>query len=197
MKLKHKLFFLLFCCLGISSCEPTYTPKPKAYPRVIFPKRGYQHYQNSACPFEFDYPLYAEAIRDSTFFGEKIQNPCWLNIEFPQFSGTIHISYEDIHTPQQIAKMLDDAHKLTYKHTKKADSIDPIEVENKFGTKGVIFDVGGDAASSVQFYVTDMDHHFLRGALYFNVAPNIDSMGPVVNFVRKDMDHLVETFQWK
>jgi gliding motility-associated lipoprotein GldD len=57
--------------------------------------------------------------------------------------------------------------------------------------------VGGNAASNIQFYVTDMNHHFLRGALYFNTVPNIDSMGPVIDFVKKDMDHLIETFQWK
>ena len=97
----------------------------------------------------------------------------------------------------EIAKYLDDAHKLTYKHTQKADHIDPLQIDNDFGVKGVMFDVGGNAASSLQFYLTDEKKHFLRGALYFNVSPNIDSMQPVVDFIREDLDHLVESFQWK
>ena len=191
------LLVLTLVSLMLSSCEKTYTPKPKSYPRIVYPSKGYQPYLNNSCPFTFDYPLYANIVRDTSFFEEKVENPCWINIVFPQFGGTIHVSYEDVHSQEQMAKLLDDAHTLTYKHTKKAESIDPVEVENKYGVKGLIYDVGGNAASNIQFYVTDMDHHFLRGALYFNTVPNIDSMGPVVDFVKKDMDHLIETFHWK
>jgi gliding motility-associated lipoprotein GldD len=181
----------------VFSCEKAYTPKPKSYPRIEYPERSYQVYSPPSCPFSFEIPTYATVVHDSTFFSEKVENPCWINLVFKQFGGTIHVSYEDVQSKEQIAKLLDDAHTLTYKHTKKAESIDPIEVKNKYGVRGLIYDVGGNAASNIQFYVTDMDHHFLRGALYFNTAPNIDSMGPVVDFVKKDMDHLIETFQWK
>ncbi len=196
---KYSLFivFAIVIVVIISSCEKTYTPKPKSYPRVIYPEHRYQMYSNEFCPFTFEYPTYAFVNKDSMFFGEKLQNKCWFNIEYPQFSGTIHVTYEDIHSKEEIAKMLDDAHTLTYKHSKKADAIEPIEINNKNGVHGLIYDVEGNAASSAQFYVTDMDHHFLRGALYFNVKPNIDSMAPVIKFVSKDMSHMIETFNWK
>ena len=52
------------------------------------------------------------------------------------------------------------------------------------------------AASAVQFYVTDETSHFLRGSLYFNSPPNADSLAPVITFVKDDMMHLLNTFQW-
>jgi len=60
----------------------------------------------------------------------------------------------------------------------------------------MIYEVGGDAASSVQFFLTDTSTHFLRGALYFSNTPNADSIAPVVKFVKEDMRHLIDTFQW-
>ncbi len=172
-------------------------PKPKAYPKIEWPIKKYSIYSNNDCPFTFEIPTYSMVERDTLFFNEKVDNPCWLNIQFKQFSGTIHLSYEDVNSEEEIAKRLDDAHKLTYKHTQKADHIDPLQIDNKNGVKGVLFDVGGNAASSLQFYLTDEEKHFLRGALYFNVAPNIDSMQPVVDFIRLDLDHLLGSFQWK
>jgi hypothetical protein len=37
----------------------------------------------------------------------------------------------------------------------------------------------------------------MRGALYFNVVPNIDSLKVVVDFLRKDIVHMIKTFEWK
>lgn len=200
MKMTQRLipfFYLCLLSIIISSCNPDYTPKPKAYPRIHFPNRVYTIYENPYCPFIFEYPNYAHVNRDTLFFDEHIINPCWLNMEFKNFSGTLHITYEDIHSKEDIAKLLEDAHKLTFKHTKKADAIEPIEIHNKNNVHGLIYDVEGNAASSVQFYVTDMDKHYLRGALYFNVKPNIDSMGPVVDFVKADLRYMIESFKWK
>ena len=61
----------------------------------------------------------------------------------------------------------------------------------------ILFEVGGDAASTTQFYLTDKKKHFIRGALYFRTTPNADSLKPVVQFVRKDMEHMIQSFKWK
>ena len=61
---------------------------------------------------------------------------------------------------------------------------------------GLIFDIKGDAASEYQFHLTDSTSHFLRGSLYFNTAPNQDSIQPVLDFIKQDIAHLLETFEW-
>ncbi|HNL66261.1 MAG TPA: hypothetical protein PKL81_14295, partial [Ferruginibacter sp.] len=64
------------------------------------------------------------------------------------------------------------------------------------GVSGVFFRVGGNAATARQFFVSDTTKHFFRGALYFEATPNADSIRPVVDFLQKDIDHLLQTFRW-
>jgi len=37
----------------------------------------------------------------------------------------------------------------------------------------------------------------LRGALYFNEQPRLDSIQPVLDFVKKDIDVMIRSFKWK
>lgn len=94
-------------------------------------------------------------------------------------------------------KLTQDAHELTYKHVQKADYIEPIEIRTEDGTFGLVYYVGGDAASQVQFFVTDTLQHFLRGSLNFRTRPNADSLAPVVSFVSRDIQAMLETLAWK
>jgi len=193
-----KLLSLFILSVLFFSCqEEVFTPKPRAYFRIDLPEKKYQLFQPSDCPFQFEFPVYAKVNRDTTFFEEKTEDRCWLNINFESLGGMIHISYKPITKEQSLFKLSEDAHKLTFKHTIRADYIDERLIRNSYGVAGTLYDVGGNAASNIQFFLTDSSTHYLRGALYFNTAPNADSLSPVVKFVREDMVHLIETFQWK
>lgn len=103
-----------------------------------------------------------------------------------------------ISSQNTLEKLIKDSYKLTFKHTIRADYIDETIVRGKNArVAGMLYDVGGNAASGVQFYVTDSSHHFLRGSLYFNAAPNIDSLAPAIDYFRNDVLHLIETLSWK
>ena len=185
-------------CLFLSSCHGDYTPKPKAYPRVVYPERKYEMYDPKDCPFKFEKPVYATVTQDTVFFGQKIMAiDCWLNVNFPSLNGVINLTYKDINDSMKLERLIEDAHKMSFKHTSKADYIDEIRIANDHGVGGILYDVGGNAASNVQFFLTDTTRHFLRGALYFNSEPNTDSMAPVVSFVKEDMKRMLKTFQWK
>jgi gliding motility-associated lipoprotein GldD len=92
---------------------------------------------------------------------------------------------------------VEDSRSLVYKHTIKADAIDESPVirpeENVYG---IIYDLRGNTASSLQFFLTDSIQNFIRGSLYFNTTPNSDSLAPVVGFIRKDIMHMIESFEW-
>ena len=172
-------------------CRRKYTPKPRGYFRIDFPEKNYLRF-NDTCPYTFEYPGYGTIVPDNDYFSE----PCWMNIEFPQYKGKIHISYKSV--SDNIGTLLEDSHTLAYKHTIKAEAIDErlfIDEENR--VYGVMYDISGDAASSVQFFVTDSVTHFVRGSLYFNLQPNSDSLAPVIDFFREDIIHLIETIRWK
>ena len=97
----------------------------------------------------------------------------------------------------QFDKMVADAYALTNKNDVAATSIKDSLIETQNGISGIFFKVGGNAATAKQFFLTDTTKNFLRGALYFNVTPNADSLKPVQDFLQGDLEHIINTFQWK
>ncbi|HSC53885.1 MAG TPA: hypothetical protein VLC98_09705 [Phnomibacter sp.] len=192
----RQLVFIFVLLCGLASCNSTFVPKPRGYFHIDFPEKKYQLFQPEGYPYSFELPVYATVIKDTTFFDAAPENPWWINIDFPQFGGRIHISYKDLRT-NKFDKLINDAFNLTYKHTTKASSIDDSVMNTPNGVHGVFFKVGGNAATANQFFVTDSVNHFLRGALYFDVTPNEDSLKPVNEFLLQDMLHLISTFQWR
>jgi gliding motility-associated lipoprotein GldD len=187
------------CCLlaAFPACNSDYTVKPPAYPRIDFPPHSYALFDTSFCPCTFEYPTYGNVRQQEFFFDGKPEHPCWLNVNVPRFNATIHLSYKDLRERYSLARLLEDAHRLTYKHSQRADYIDPVRIETPNRVHGLIYNVGGDAASSFQFFLTDTVSHFLRGSLYIRSEPNIDSLRPVIDFLVEDAMHLIETLKWK
>jgi len=210
-------WFPLAACL--SSCNSGYTPRPKGYFKIDFPAHQYRSFDQPGYPYTFEYPVYADIIRDSSFFEATPENPYWINIDFPRFNARIYVSYKEIGPqPDQgyvgrnqgtakganpkgqgntFDKLKDDAYKMTMKHSYKATSIEDSVIRTPSGVSGIFFNVGGNAATAKQFFLTDSTRHFLRGALYFDAPPNEDSVGIVNHFLEQDMLHLINTFHWK
>lgn len=200
MQIISRFIFLVFVMMMVA-CSADYSPKPHAYPRIIYPeKTGFSTYKNPTCPFSFEHPNYTKIVKDERFFNEKTENPCWFDIDYPMFRAKFHCSYKEIGnlSKNNLGKLLEDAHELTSKHIIKAEYIDE-KLINKPEEKvhGLFMDVGGNAASSVQFYMTDSTQHFIRGALYFNSTPDYDSLRPIVDFIKADIFHFFDTFEWE
>ncbi len=183
--------YLIFVVLiVVVSCKQHGTPKPRAYYRITFPEHAYQKLDKS-CPYTFEMPVYTVAFNDSSYNAEKY----WYNLIYPQLNGVIHISYKSV--DGNLHEILEDTRKLAYKHSVKADAIgEQIFIAPEKKVFGTLYDIKGDAASSVQFFLTDSAKHFLRGSLYFNAIPNKDSLAPVVDFVKEDIIHLMESLEW-
>lgn len=182
--------------ITLLSCNSDYTIRKKGYFRIDLPEHRYQAFEESGYPYTFEYPVYASVLRDTSFFEEAPENPYWVNIDFPSLNGKIYMSYKAI-GPNQLDKLVDDAFKLTYKHSSRATAISDSLMRTPNGISGVFFKVGGNAATARQFFVTDSARHFLRGALYFDATPNADSLSVVNDFLEHDMKHLINTLRWK
>jgi gliding motility-associated lipoprotein GldD len=174
------------------ACTDSYTPRPRGYFRIDFPEKQYRSF-DSLFPYRFEYPVYAEIVPDSS----KLAEPYWINIFFRPFNATVHLSYKPV--KGNLAGYLDDAHNLVNKHIPKASAITQREYTDTLNhVYGLIYNIrGADAASAYQFYVTDSTSRFVRGALYFNMVPNNDSLGPVIDFLKADLEHMITTFRWK
>ncbi len=192
--------FVLF----IAACHNSqdYSPKPRGYFRIQFPEKSYRKF-DSIYPFTFIYPKYAYIEKDTNQQPQRkdkklINMKYLLNMQFPQFNGTLHLSYESITSPKVFNELTEDARTFAFKHTVKATGIEQGLIRNReHKIYGIYYTIEGNAASSVQFFVTDSSKNYLRGALYFNTPPRLDSIQPVLNFVRKDIDTMIKTFRWK
>lgn len=192
-------FFLVLMSVAIMiACNSDYTPRKRGYFKIDFPEKEYQVFDQPGYPYRFEYPVYALVIRDTTFFDTIPENDWWINIDFPHFSGRVFVSYKEIGKKNSFDSLVNDAFKLSYKqHTYKATSIEPMPFTTPNGIEGIYFSLGGNTATANQFFITDSVKHFLRGALYFDATPNEDSLGIVNDFLRKDLEHLINTLSWK
>lgn len=194
--MKIIVFFALI--IVIAACNTNYTlDKKRGYFRIEFPEKKYQAFDISGYPYAFEYPVYATVVKDSTFFEDKPENPYWINIDFPQFAGRVFISYKEIGR-HRLDSLVNDAFTMSYKqHTYKASEIKDSLMLTPNNIEGIYFSLSGNTATANQFFLTDSVRHFLRGALYFDAAPNEDSLKVVNDFLKEDLKHLINTLRWK
>ena len=193
MKTKQLPFLSLILLLCFCACQNNnYSPKPKGYYRIEFPKKSYTRFAGPV-PFSFSYPTYASMEADKS---KDAQNN-WYNLHFKQFNGYLHLTYYDVANRKEYDEMVEDARKLAFKHTIKASAIDQkiIHYPSK-KVYGIYYAIEGNTASSVQFFFTVSAEHYFRGALYFNERPQYDSIAPVIKFIKTDIDTLISTFRW-
>ena len=195
--MKNRLSVLLVA-LAIAiiaiSCdrEPNYLPKPRGYFRIDLPEKTYTKVDTIE-RYSFECPQYAQVTPDPYSPDEKN----WVNIEMPQFKGSIHITHKPV--DGNLSEYLEDVHTMVTKHLQKANGVrDSLIVNEEHNVYGLFIEMDGKGvATPMQFYLTDSTKNFVRGALYFNFKPDNDSMQPVINFIRQDIDHLINTLEWK
>lgn len=176
---------------SIVSCKKDYTPRPRGFYRISFQKKAYLQTDSVALPYRFEIPVYGKIVADH----ERLAEPFWVNLEIPQHKAEVHLSYKKVEN--NLLKLIETSRKLAYDHSFKADAIEErIFVNPEKKVFGTIYFIDGNAASSLQFYLTDSTRHFLRGALYIREVPNIDSIRPVIDFLSLDVIHLIETTEW-
>ncbi|HRS38733.1 MAG TPA: gliding motility lipoprotein GldD [Bacteroidia bacterium] len=177
--------------LLLSGCDEPYNPKPRGYFRITLPEKQYALWESPGCPFGSELPSYVQVIPDTSAEAE----PCWMNLEFPDFKATVYLTYKPVNG--NLNRYIEDSRTYAYKHVTKASGIDEIILHEQPGVSGLLYKVKGNAASPLQFWLTDSTAHFIRGSLYFYAVPNPDSIAPVFDFVQSDVQHFLERFHWK
>ncbi|MFN3554439.1 MAG: gliding motility lipoprotein GldD [Bacteroidales bacterium] len=196
MKISHYTIFplLMVALLFVAvSCEPNPTPLPRGYFRIALPEKEYRKF-DSVFPYVFSYPVYAQIRPDKRADAE----PWWADVVFPQFGASLHLSYKSVGSEEQLFAYMEDAHNFVNKHIPKATGFqERVYTDEDNRVFGILYEIRGkEAASPMQFYLTDSTRHFLRGALYFNVTPNNDSLAPVIRFIQDDIMILIESLNW-
>ena len=176
---------LLGWFLFLFSCGDDAIPKPKSHLSLEYPRAKYSKL-NSDCMFSFETNALTSIKNKS----------CSFEINYPKMKATIYLTYKAV--DNNIDNLLRDAQKLTYDHVIKADDIlEQPFINNEKKVYGMFYKVSGNAATNAQFYATDSVKHFLTASVYFYAKPNFDSIMPAADYIRNDMQTLMETIKWK
>ena len=176
--------------MGLTGCDgPPPVPRPKGYFRIALHDTLFRTVSLD-CPVEL--PLsgaaLVEPVRDFS------PDSCWFNLVYPTYSARIHCTYAG---GVDLAPVVEDAFRLAYEHEVKADAIEVRQRQYDEGGMAMTWRISGDAASPLQFLRTNGTDRFLRGALYFELRPNADSLAPVVARLEADVDHLLNAMTWR
>jgi gliding motility-associated lipoprotein GldD len=191
-----KLLILHLIAFVLYSCEKKtedYSPKPRGFNRIDLPEPQYQQLPDEH-PYTFQYSKYAIVQRD-TF---RNAEPHWIIIYYPELNSRIQFTYKPVNNDRtRLQSMMADAAKLAFHHDKKAYSISDKLLQTKDGKQAVIFELEGEVPSPYQFFVTDSTKHYLRGAVYLMTATKNDSLRPIIDYMKADSRHILETLKWK
>jgi gliding motility-associated lipoprotein GldD len=195
---KNSLLLLLVFLILLCSCRKVAAPRPKGYFRIDLPAREYIPFnrnfdQASNLPLSFEYPSYGKI----SFKPDAYTEPGWFNIDFHSYKARIYLTYKDIRN--NLEGLMEQTYTMNVKnHITKADAINEHVISDpERDVYGILYDLKGNTATAVQFFVTDSAKHFFRGSLYFFSEPNPDSLEPVIQFFREDIIHMIETLKWK
>ena len=198
MKIFLKVAFIFVFVVGgifiLFNKEEVCIPRPYGHPRIILPNHKYVLLPNGY-PYSFELSKYA--IIRKRYDDKYKYEPYWMDIYYPEFDAEIQITYKSIKgNPDLLKNYCKTADELISRHQVRASSIEDTLLVTKQGYAVIFSDITGQVPTQVQFYVTDGKEHFIRGALYFSTADNNDYLEPIINYIREDMKHLLETLQF-
>jgi gliding motility-associated lipoprotein GldD len=188
----RKSIFASLILFLIAACEPNYLPKPTGYNRIDLPPHGFLRLADGY-PYTFDYSESSQVEKDSF----NLQEEAWINLNYTDFGAKVHLTYKRIDGENIDFKSLSqDAFNLTAKHQKMAYGIEEAILITPQGYTGVVAELEGEVPTQFQFFVTDSTSNFLRGALYFNTAMKNDSLAPVIEYIKVDLAHLMNSLKF-
>ena len=182
------IFIVLF------GCENYFLPKQSAYLRLDYPKPEYKLINDKDFPFFFEANTRLSEISDIDINLRSID----FIINYNQLNAQINFQYKNVNSSEKLKAYILDLKRTIETHSMMANSVKikdySLKEKNIFGR---IFDLSGNVASPYQFYLTDSINNIISGLVYFNIKPNYDSILPAINYIKNDIIHLIESFDWK
>ncbi len=181
----RRILVVMISLMAFWSCKDDVLPKPKGYLSLSYAPANYEELTVKR-PYSF-------LVSDKAELKKEKNN--WLKIKYPKLKASIDITYRPV--DGNLKELLMESEKLVYKHAVKAEQIVPKDyVNEEHRVFGSLHEITGNAASQIQFHITDSTRNFIKGSLYFYTKPNYDSVLPAVAYIKKDIMKLMETLEW-
>ena len=196
--MKKALFCFLITmglCVSFSACKPKPLPEPKpmGYFRIDLPGHQYRTI-DTALPFRYEQSVFA-----NTTIERQKDNTLWMTVSYPDLKASLRFTCFDVKNADSLRKLMISEDKMVKFHYQKADDVQYSVIQDpESNLWGQTYEIlGKEVATPFQFWLTDSTHRFVRANLYFDCAPNNDSLQPIIQFLKEDALHLINTFEWK
>lgn len=194
-----KILFGLILAMGLcdlfSACKPKPLPEPKpmGYFRIDLPCHEYRP-MDTTLPFRYEQSVFAQ-----TAIEKQKDNTLWMTLSYPDQHASLRFTCFRVNNADSLRKLMISEDKMVKFHYQKADDVQYSIIQDpEAHIWGQTYEIyGKEVATPFQFWLTDSTHHFVRATLYFDSAPNNDSLQPVIQYLKEDAMHLINTFAWK
>ena len=184
---KQRVNFFITWFILVCSCNQAYKPKPKGYNQIQFPEKKFEQITVSN--------IYS--FKKNTRANHKIDDErFWVTLKYEKLKAEILITHKKILNYSELNEFVQESYKLIGRHQIKAESIIEKRVVASNKTEAVLFEINGEVASPYQFITTDSTSSFLRAALYLDNATVNDSIMPVIEYLKNDVNHILNTLVW-
>ena len=181
---KLSIAVVIFLCAG---CENNYQPKPKGYNQIFFQSPQYKIKEYNK-RFSFERNIISTTTENLDYG--------WLNLSYSKYKAELLLTYKKVSSYEHLKNLINESYKLISKHKSKSSSITEKDIITLSGKRATIITIEGEVPTPFQFIITDSSKNFLRAALYFEKPIANDSISPVVEYIKKDMIHILNTLSW-
>ncbi len=117
------------------------------------------------------------------------------DVKYPSLNAQLYCTWHSIR-PDRFPLMAEESHKLAYQHSAVATAIREKAYSNdSVRVYGILYEIEGNVATPLQIALTDSNTYFFNASLYFDMTPNTDSIAPLLDYIRKDVVQLMESFR--
>jgi len=196
-KVRGLCALLCFCAALLpASClhrDEVLAPRPVGYFRIDLPDHEYQQ-SDSTLPFSFQQSKHA--VSDIRW---QKDGSCWMDLSYPELNATFKFTWFPLANADSLRNFIIREEGMMKFHYQKADDVEYSMIRDQEAPLwGQIYDIKGkEVATPFQFWLTDSAHRFVRATLYFDETPNNDSLQPVIEYLKEDAMHLINTFEWR
>ena len=181
---------LTFSAIFFMSCsDNSEVVKPIGQVRLEYPKSKFIDFKENA-PYTFKYSDFATI--------KKGKEKDWFNVHYPTMKANIYLTYFPVQSHEDLVIKIKESEKFVQEQTVKASFISPQTFEFKENkVYGTMYELGGQSAINLQFHATDSLNHFISGSVYFSSEPKPDSLAPAIDYIKNDVQKLIETLAWR
>ena len=180
---------LFFFTLMIFSCKENNLPKQNGFLRIEFKEPYYSIYEETDTSFNFYYNSNSTDL-------DQIGNNQFL-FDYSDINLYLNLSFYNIKNNHDLEKKVGDFSLILDTHTKKSNGVILREYDNdNRRIFGKLYEIKGDVASPVQFYLTDSISNFISGSVNLKFKSNYDSIFPSIQYVKNDILVLFESINW-